>query len=79
MPRMDNASCSKCGGGIEEGFVADNNLASVIPSIWVEGTPEPSFWTHSKVAGRTKRRVQTYRCTGCGLLESFALAEWPAT
>lgn len=65
---------------MEEGFVGDNNLASVIPSIWIEGAPESSFWTGmsgAKVSGRTKRRIQTYRCTGCGHLESFALAEWP--
>ena len=66
---------------MEEGFVGDNNLTNVIPSIWIEGSTESSFWTGMsgvKATGRTKRRVQTYRCTGCGYLESFALTEWPA-
>jgi hypothetical protein len=62
---------------MEEGFVLGNNLSNVIPSVWIEGAPEPSFWTGIKVSGRTKRRVQTFRCTACGHLDSFALAEWP--
>jgi hypothetical protein len=77
---MDNVQCSKCGARAEEGFIADNNLTNVIPSIWVAGAPQSSFWTGSagaKVSGKMKRRVQTFRCTACGHLDSFATAEWP--
>ena len=77
---MENVQCAQCGAGTEEGFIADNNFSNVMPSIWVTGAPEPSFWTGmsgAKVSGRTKRRVQTFRCTDCGHLDSFATGEWP--
>jgi len=60
VARMENVDCSKCGAGTEEGFLADNNLSNVLPSIWVAGAPESSFWTGSagaKVSGKMKRRV----------------------
>ena len=73
------AACPKCGGEMEEGFIGDNNLTNVVASVWIAGAPESSFWTGKagvKVAGRAKRRVQSFRCTNCGYLESFAAAEW---
>ena len=78
---MENVQCSRCGAGTEEGFIADHGHASVLPSVWVAGAPESSFWTGSagaKVSGKVRRRVQTFRCTACGHLASFATAEWPA-
>jgi hypothetical protein len=76
---MENVRCARCGGAAEEGFIADSNLANVIPSTWVAGAPESSFWTGVagvKVGGKVRRRVQTFRCTACGHLESFATGEW---
>jgi hypothetical protein len=76
---MESTKCSKCSGRMDEGFIADHNLTNVIPSIWVGGSPERSFWTGkagAKISGRAKRQVQTYRCVECGYLESFAIAEW---
>ena len=67
---------------MEEGFIADHSHANVIAPAWIAGAPQSSFWTGKagvKVAGRTRRRVQTFRCTTCGHLESFATADWPAT
>ena len=40
---------------------------------WVEG--EPAFWTNSEKTVRAVLQVKTFRCTGCGYLESYATAE----
>lgn len=41
-------------------------------SAWIEGSPEPSFWTGIQLKGRQRLLVTTYRCRGCGYLESYA-------
>lgn len=80
---MKPAQCPKCNGTFQEGFIADNTFpAKVIPAIWVEGSPEASAWSgkgSAKVAGKAKRRVQTFRCLECGYLESYATDEWPGS
>ena len=68
--------CPKCGNQMEEGFILEQSVGSYVPSIWVQGPPEPSFWTSTQVKGKTMRLVVTYRCEGCGFLESYANAEW---
>jgi len=69
---MDNMTCPKCSGEMEEGFVADNTYGAVLPSQWVEGEPEMSFWTGARTKGKVQVRITTYRCTQCGYLESYA-------
>lgn len=39
---------------------------------WIEGDPQKSFWTGLVTAKRVMLPVATYRCTGCGYLESYA-------
>jgi hypothetical protein len=39
---------------------------------WVEGAPEKSVWTGLKTTARAVLPVTTYRCEGCGYLESYA-------
>jgi hypothetical protein len=56
----------------EPGFVLDQTQGGYRPSAWVEGAPEPSFWTGLKLKGHERLPVTTYRCTGCGYLESYA-------
>jgi hypothetical protein len=43
-------------------------------SEWLEGTPEYSMWTGMKTKGKERFPVTTFRCTGCGYLESYANA-----
>lgn len=69
-------SCPKCGKEMAEGFILEQNLTNYVPSIWVEGAPEPSFWTITKVMKKIKRLTVTYRCIGFGYLESYANKEW---
>ena len=65
--------CLRCGGPMEQGFVADKAHYSV-PEIqnWVEGTPERSFWSGIRLKGKEVLPVKTYRCERCGYLESYA-------
>jgi hypothetical protein len=67
-------SCPKCQGAMEEGFIPDGigSLRAAKPSEWYPGEWERSIWTGVKQIGRNHFEVRTYRCTGCGYLESYA-------
>lgn len=68
--------CPKCDGRFEAGFtleLGDHN--SLSQGKWVEGKPERSFWNGLKIKGRAQHPVTTYRCSRCGYLESYAIAE----
>lgn len=69
-----NLTCPKCKGQMEEGFIADNTYGGIVTSKWVEGQPEKSFWTGIKTRDKERIQITTYRCTGCGYLESYARA-----
>lgn len=67
-------NCVKCEGFMEEGFIierGDSNVGMV--STWVEGAPVKSFWSGVKVKDKQQFYVATYRCAGCGYLESYAI------
>lgn len=64
--------CPKCSGEMEEGFIADYTHGEVLVSKWIEGKPEKSFWVGAKTKDRNNVEVKTYRCSGCGYLESYA-------
>lgn len=74
MARDDRLQCAKCGGDMEEGFVISPpfNNSPVGAEDWVAGQPEPSFWTGTKLRGKARHHVATYRCERCGFLESYA-------
>lgn len=65
--------CMRCGGPMEQGFVADKAHYSVPETQnWVEGVPERTFWSGIKLKGKEVLPVMSYRCEQCGLLESYA-------
>jgi len=65
--------CLRCGGPMEEGFVADKAHFSVPETQnWIEGAPERSRWSGLKTKDREVLAVMTYRCERCGYLESYA-------
>ncbi len=66
--------CPNCEGRMQEGFILDVAVDRLV-SHWVSGKPEASFWTGTSLSGRTRYPIQSFRCTGCGYLESYALAE----
>ena len=62
--------CPKCNRAMEAGFILED--AKTV-SQWVEGAPERGFLSVIKTNDRDKFQVTTYRCAGCGYLESYAL------
>jgi hypothetical protein len=71
-------TCPKCSGHMESGFVIDRAPGNAnFQEKWVEGLPTPSFWTRGgvKIKGRESLPVTTFRCDGCGYLESFATGD----
>ena len=67
--------CLRCGGPMEQGFVADKAHYSVPETqTWVEGAPERTFWSGLKMKNRQVLVVMTFRCEQCGYLESYATA-----
>lgn len=65
-------TCPKCGGTMIEGFVIDQTYGGRAVSSWLEGAPNRSFWTGVTLAGGTPIEMATWRCGGCGFLESYA-------
>jgi hypothetical protein len=64
--------CVRCGKEMELGFIPGETSKVVTVTRWVAGQPEPSFWRHTKIKGKEQRAIISYRCLGCGLLESYA-------
>lgn len=58
---------------MEPGYLLDLTYGSRGPTEWVEGVPERSFWTGTKLGGRDRYVVETFRCEDCGALRSYAL------
>lgn len=76
---MSQLVCPKCGNAMEPGFVVDhtqrdNAEESAVPE-WAEGTVQPSWIGHVKMSGKERHSIQTFRCAGCGYLESYAGSE----
>jgi hypothetical protein len=59
---------------MEQGFVISPpvNYNPVMPDDWVEGQPVPSIWKGTRLEGKQRHHVVTYRCERCGYLESYA-------
>lgn len=76
---MNQPSCPKCQGEMEQGFVLDNTYGGRIVSHWSAGPPKKSFWTGTKLSEAKQIPIGTFRCKDCGYLESFARAEFEAT
>ena len=64
--------CPKSEGVLREGFVADHAHGAIIPSRWVKGRPQRSFWWGTKLRDRMIFQMMAYRCEGCGYVEFYA-------
>jgi hypothetical protein len=68
----EKKSCPDCKGEMVEGFILDMTYGGQLVPRWLAGRPEKSMWTGIKAKGKDCRSVETYRCTQCGLLRSYA-------
>jgi hypothetical protein len=57
---------------MEPGYILDETYGKVGSEKWVEGEPQYSIWTGLRLRGKQRLQVTTYRCRGCGFLESYA-------
>lgn len=71
--------CPKCGGRMVQGFVVDMATGdfSFGVSKWARGLPLRSILFKTWVL-RNAPTVGTFRCEGCGYLESYAREEFAA-
>jgi predicted RNA-binding Zn-ribbon protein involved in translation (DUF1610 family) len=69
---MQSRNCPKCNGEKEIGVIPHKTQGSYFAAMWVAGPVKTSFWTGLVVRGRPRHWVDTYRCTKCGYLESYA-------
>jgi len=64
--------CPKCNGVMTTGYVIDRDHGGMRQEqIWVEGEPEPSFWSGLKTSNRDVFKVQAFRCANCNFLEFY--------
>jgi len=55
------------------GYLVDHGHANRrVVSGWVEGEPEKTSFFNLNVDDRLYLEVRTFRCLGCGFLESYA-------
>jgi len=69
---MAQLTCPKCKGSMEEGYVVDNTHNGFRQSRWMPGEPVASFWLGLKIDKSKLIPVTTFRCKGCGYLDSYA-------
>ena len=67
--------CPKCGSGMSDGYIVDKTHGGAAVATWVEGEPRKSIWVGLKLGGTTPVDITTWRCRGCGYLESYAPGE----
>ena len=53
---------------MEYGFLLDGRHRSE----WMKGPHEKSAWTSTKFRGKERRFVESWRCSQCGFLKSYA-------
>lgn len=65
-------TCPKCQARMEEGYIADNTYGGRLVSTWIEGAPEKSRWLGLRIGKRRVLPTESWRCTACGFLETYA-------
>ncbi len=66
--------CPLCRGSMEEGWLLDHTQAGPRRTEWIAGTPKRSVWTGISLKNTRRYPVESFRCTQCGFLASYAAA-----
>lgn len=72
-------NCPKCQVEMQQGFVLDNTYGARLVSQWSPGQPLKSFWVGTKRSEDELIPIGTFRCKGCGYLESYAMPDYAAS
>jgi hypothetical protein len=75
--------CPKCGGDMEQGYLLEFGQGCFFQASWVRGPAkrakglsrplaDPGRSLAVAVGGLHPLAIDTYRCPGCGYLESYA-------
>jgi hypothetical protein len=70
----ETVECIRCHAHMERGYVVGADRSGYKQQTWSPGEPEPSFWMGLKLNADSLLPVITLRCSGCGYLESYAIA-----
>ncbi len=75
----DMRPCPKCHANMVLGTLLDRGQGNLRHApLWILGTPQFSRWLGGlRTKGTPTFRVTTWRCIGCGYLESYALDPQP--
>ena len=65
----DESKCPKCGSIMLLGFIADYGRGGSA-SYWLEAGTKTNHWRG--IPAEKILDIVTYRCSGCGFLESYA-------
>ena len=66
-------NCPKCHRSMDKGHIADLTYGAVMQSAWTAGDPVPRrFLGGIKWRRSGNTPIVTFRCPGCGYLESYA-------
>jgi hypothetical protein len=66
-------NCPHCAVALVEGFVLDHGHGDTRRiGVWVEGTPEMTFFGNAKVDNRANYYLEAFRCPQCGLVQMYA-------
>lgn len=63
---------------MQQGFIAGRSENAATVTQWVEGLPHYGFFGSTKLSGKKKFAVETFRCAKCGFLESYAPGSGPS-
>ncbi len=69
---MKSHRCPKCSTAMETGFLIDSSHKAVRVAHWAAGEPTYWFLDILRMKGRRRLPVESWRCSRCGLLESYA-------
>jgi len=72
---MNTIQCVKCGTAMEPGYIPDRNMGWYDPRKWFPGALRLTGLKGVAKNKSTPLHVISYRCSGCGYIESYALKE----
>jgi hypothetical protein len=70
-------TCPQCRVAMEAGHLVDHAHARLLAGKWVKGPVDWTgieWWEGKRLKDHDVYRITSYRCPGCGMLQSFARA-----